>query len=56
MIEIRANADRSINQLLCLILGSQKSRATGHLDYKDLQAYRVCFKPCQQEMEQVVRN
>jgi hypothetical protein len=42
----RQDCDRSINQLLCLILGSQKSRASNHLGYKLVQ----------QEMEQVVRT
>ena len=52
----RKKADRSINQLLCLILGAQKSRASNHLHYKPADRIEFCFKLIQQEMEQVVRT
>ena len=52
----RQDATRSINQLLSLILGGQKARASGHLAYKPLRTYEFCFKLVQQEMEQVVRT
>ena len=52
----RQDCTRSINQLLCLILGSQKSKASGHLAYKPSERIELCFKLVQQEMEQVVRT
>ena len=52
----RQDATRSINQLLCLILGAQKSRASNHLHYKPADRIEFCFKLVQQEMEQVVRT
>jgi len=52
----RQNAERSINQLLCLILGSQKSRASNHLHDNPVDRIEFCFKLVQQEMEQVVRT
>ena len=50
----RQDCDRSINQLLCLILG--KSRASNHLGYNPAERIEFCFKLVQQEMEQVVRT
>ena len=52
----RQHCDRSINQLLCLILGAQKSRASNHLHYKPADRIEFCFKLVQQEMEQTVRT
>ena len=52
----RQNCDRSINQLLCLILGSQKSRASNHLGYNPAERIEFCFKLVQQEMEQAVKQ
>ena len=52
----RQDCARSINQLLCLILGSQKSKASSHLAYKPAERIELCFKLVQQEMEQVVRT
>lgn len=52
----RQDCDRSINQLLCLILGGQKSRASNHLSYKPAERIEFCFKLVQQEMEQSVRT
>ena len=52
----RQDCTRSINQLLCLILGSQKSKASSHLAYKPAERIELCFKLVQQEMEQVVRT
>lgn len=52
----RQNADRSINQLLCLILGGQKAKASGHLAYKPTDRIEFCFKLVQQEMERAVRT
>ena len=51
----RPDCDRSINQLLCLILGGQKSRESSHLSNKPAERIEFCFKLVQQEMEQVVR-
>ena len=47
----RQNADRSINQLLSLILGGQKARASSHLAHNCSQRLEFCFKLVQQEME-----
>ena len=52
----RQDCTRSINQLLCLILGSQKSKASSHLAYKPAERIELCFKLVQQEMEQIVRT
>ena len=52
----RQDCARSINQLLCLILGAQKSRASNHLHYNPADRIEFCFKLVQQEMEQVVRT
>ena len=52
----RQDCDRSINQLLSLILGGQKARASSHLSYKPADRIELCFKLVQQEMEQVVRT
>ena len=52
----RQDCTRSINQLLCLILGGQKSRASSHLSYNPEERIELCFKLVQQEMEQVVRT
>jgi len=52
----RQNAERSINQLLSLILGSQKSRASNHLYENPAERIELCFKLVQQEMELVVRT
>ena len=52
----RQDCTRSINQLLCLILGGQKSRASTHLSYNPAERLEFCFKLIQQEMEQAVRT
>jgi len=52
----RQNAERSINQLLSLILGGQKARASGHLADSPSERLEFCFKLVQQEMEQTVRT
>ena len=52
----RHNAERSINQLLSLILGGQKARASGHLAHDLSTRLDFCFKLVQQEMEQTVRT
>jgi hypothetical protein len=52
----RHNAERSINQLLSLILGGQKARASGHLAHSLSERLDFCFKLVQQEMEQTVRT
>ena len=52
----RHNAERSINQLLSLILGGQKARASSHLAHSLSERLEFCFKLVQQEMEQTVRT
>ena len=52
----RQDCNRSINQLLSLILGSQKSRASNHLYENPAERIEFCFKLVQQEMEQAVKQ
>ena len=52
----RQDCLRSINQLLCLVLGSQKARESNHLHNNPAERIELCFKLVQQEMEQVVRS
>lgn len=52
----RYNAERSINQLLSLILGGQKARASSHLAHSLSERLEFCFKLVQQEMEQAVKQ
>lgn len=52
----RQDCTRSINQLLSLILGGQKSRASSHLSNNPAERIEFCFKLVQQEMELVVRT
>ena len=52
----RQDCHRSINQLLCLILGSQKSRALNHLHQEPAERIEFRFKLVQQEMELAVRT
>ena len=52
----RQDCHRSINQLLCLILGGQKSRESNHLHNNPAERIEFCFKLVQQEMELVVRT
>ena len=52
----RQDCTRSINQLLCLILGSQKSRESNHLYNNPAERIELCFKLVQQEMEQAVKQ
>lgn len=41
---------RSINQLLCLILGKQKSEASAHFAYDPLKRVEFCLNLVEQEM------
>ena len=50
------DCNRSINQLLCLILGGQKAKASSHLAYKPSERIEFCFKLVQQEMELAVKT
>jgi hypothetical protein len=43
-------ANRSITQLLCLILGGEKSKASAHFASDPLKRIEFCFKLVQQEM------
>ena len=52
----RQACERSINQLLSLILGGQKARASGHLADSISERLEFCFKLVQQEMELAVRT
>ena len=52
----RHNAERSINQLLSLILGGQKARASAHLSDSPSERLEFCFKLVQQDMGQAVRT
>ena len=52
----RQDCNRSINQLLSLILGGQKARASSHLAHNPSERLEFCFKLVQQEMEQAVKQ
>ena len=52
----RQDCHRSINQLLRLILGWQRSRASNHLHCNPAERIEFCFKLIQQDMEQAVRT
>ena len=52
----RQDCTRSINQLLCLIIGSQKSKASDHLAYKPSERLEFCFELIQEELKQTVRT
>ena len=52
----RQHCDRSINQLLCLILGGQKSRESSHLSNEPAERIEFCYKLVQKEMEKSVRT
>ena len=52
----RQDCHRSINQLLSLILGGPKARASAHFADSPSERIEFCFKLVQQEMEQTVRN
>ena len=51
----RENCTRSITQLLCLILGAQRAKASNHL-HCNAERIEFCFKLVQQEMESAVRT
>ena len=52
----RQDCARSINQLLSLILGGPKARASAHLTDSPAERLEFCFKLVQQEMEQAVKQ
>ena len=52
----RQDATRSINQLLSLILGGQKARASGHLAYKPSERIEFCFKLIQNEIGVILQE
>jgi len=43
-------ANRSITQLLCLIIGGEKSKASAHLAFNPVERIQFCFKLVQQDM------
>lgn len=47
----RYSADRSINQLLCVILGRSKSNASAHFAYSPLKRIEFCQQLVGQERE-----
>lgn len=52
----RHDCNRSINQLLSLILGGPKARASAHLTDTPSERIEFCFKIVQQEMERAVNT
>ena len=52
----RQDCIRSINQLLCLILGAKKAKASGHLENNLTERIEFCFELVHQQMKQVVRT
>ena len=52
----RQDCVRSINQLLCLILGSQKSRESNHLHNNPAERIEFCFKLIQNEIAVILEE
>jgi hypothetical protein len=52
----RTEAERSITQLLCLILGGKHANASSHLSQSLPERLELCFKLVQQEMKQAINN
>ena len=52
----RKKADRSIEQLLCLILGKQHAKASEHLDYSNTERIEFCFKMVHSEAQKIVET
>ncbi len=48
----RYSAERSINQLICVILGRRQSNASAHFAYSPLERIKFCQQLVGQEREQ----
>ena len=52
----RQDCTRSINQLLCLIIGGKQARASSHLSGNLSERLEFCLKLVQQEMQDSIHN
>jgi hypothetical protein len=52
----RIEAERSVTQLLCLILGGKQARASSHLSESLSERLELCLKLVQQEMQAAIHN
>ena len=48
----RYSAERSINQLICVILGGNKAKASAHFAYSPSERIKFCQQLVEQEREQ----
>jgi hypothetical protein len=52
----RIEAERSVTQLLCLILGGKQARASSHFSHSVSERLEFCLKLVQQEMQAAIHN
>lgn len=52
----RIEAERSVTQLLCLILGGKQARASSHLSESLSERLELCLKLVQQDMQAAIHN
>ena len=52
----RYSAERSINQLICVILGGNKAKASAHFAYSPSERIKFCQQLIGQEREQATKN
>lgn len=52
----RIEAERSVTQLLCLILGGKQARASSHLTHSVSERLEFCLKLVQQEMQAAIHD
>lgn len=52
----RIDAERSVTQLLCLILGGKQARASSHFSHNLSERLEFCLKLVQQEMQAAIRD
>jgi len=52
----RIEAERSVTQLLCLILGGKQARASSHLSESLSERLELCLKLVQQEMQAAIHD
>jgi len=52
----RIEAERSVTQLLCLILGGKQARASSHFSHSVSERLEFCLKLVQQEMQTAIHD
>ena len=52
----RIEAERSVTQLLCLILGGKQARASSHFSHSVSERLEFCLKLVQQEMQAAIHD